>query len=348
MQLPVRGATTSPGHAPREENTMSTFDRLAIPGRLEALLASERGGAPSRAELKAATDLGDALASQIVARTLEDEVSAPADARRAERAAALAGELRLTAASAALVRCIERPENDLLGWQAFRTLEAIGAAALEPLLAAFASTKDPEVCRRTAELLVVLQEDAAAGACRVADYGDPCLVPALERALNAAALDGPPDEPGEDDPWREPHGRLPARVSDQDARGHALCVPADQARRGAAATRRPVRRDVWRPRGAAIGRAARCAGGRRRPSEASLTDGSVTARGWSPRSPSGSMARRAAVLPRELRLARAIPALVHCLVAGRGSVGLIRFRGRQPRGGYGVRHGARQAEAAAA
>jgi hypothetical protein len=207
-----------PAHAPREEDTMSTFDNLAIPGRLEALLASEHGVAPSRAELRAATDLGDALAGQVIARVLEDEVSAPADARRAERAAALAGELRLTAASAALVQCIERPENDLLGWQAFRALEAIGVAALEPLLAAFASTQDLEVRRRAAELLAqtraddsrvadallaLLEEDAASGACRVADYGDPRLVPALERAFDAAVLDGPPDE--EDDPWCEPH-----------------------------------------------------------------------------------------------------------------------------------------------
>jgi hypothetical protein len=213
----------TPAHAPREESTMSTFDNLAIPGRLEALLASERGVAPSRAELRAATDLGDALAGQVVARVLEDEVSAPADAPRAylaARAAALAGELRLTSASAALVRCIERPENDLLGWQAFRALEAIGIAALEPLLAAFASTKDPEVRRRTAELLArtraddsrvhdallaLLQENAAAGACRLADYADPRFVPALQRALDAATLDDPPDERGEDDAWREPH-----------------------------------------------------------------------------------------------------------------------------------------------
>jgi hypothetical protein len=202
---------------------MSTFDNLAIPGRLEALLASERGVAPSRAEIRAATDLGDALAGQVVASVLEDEVSAPADVPRADlaaRAAALAGELRLTSASAALVRCIERPDNDLLGWQAFRALEAIGVAALEPLLAAFASTKDPEVRRRTAELLArtqaddsrvhdallaLLQEDAAAGACRLADYADPRLVPALERALDVATLDDPPDERGEDDAWREPH-----------------------------------------------------------------------------------------------------------------------------------------------
>lgn len=199
---------------------MSTFDVPAIPGRLETLLASERGVAPSRAELRAATDLGDALAGQLVARILEVEVSAPEDARRAERAAALAGELGLAAASAALVRCIERPDNDLLGWHAYRALEAIGAAALEPLLDAFASTKDPEVRQRTAELLAwtradddrvrgallaLLREDAVAGAARLADYADPRLVPALERALDAAVLDGPSDESGEDDPWSEPH-----------------------------------------------------------------------------------------------------------------------------------------------
>ncbi|HYG66635.1 MAG TPA: hypothetical protein VD838_03215 [Anaeromyxobacteraceae bacterium] len=231
---------------------MSQFDVPGIPGRLEALLASERGVAPSRAEVKAATDLGDAVAGQVVARILEDEVSAPKDARRAERAAALAAQLRLEAASAALVRCIARPDNDLLGWHAYRALEAIGAAALEPLLEAFASTADLEVRRRTAELLAwtqaddprvrdallaLLLEDPAAGACRLVDYADPRLVPALERALDAASLDDPSNGPDGDDPWREPHEDVVQLASAIRALGGALSA-ARQAKLDDALRRR--------------------------------------------------------------------------------------------------------------
>lgn len=154
--------------------------------------------------------LGPALASEAVAWVLQRHARG-SDHRVAERAADAAGRLRLAPAAPALVACLERfDEYDPVAHAALRALEAIGAPATDPLLAAFARCRtagdrirlgaalaqtpvgDGRVC---AALEGILRDDPERGAGLLSSHGDRRAVPALAAALDGLEL--PPEGPGE-------------------------------------------------------------------------------------------------------------------------------------------------------
>jgi hypothetical protein len=160
--------------------------------------------------LAEARALGPALAAEAIAWVLQRHEPGR-DHRIAERAADTAGKLRLSPAVPALVSCLERlSEYDPVAHAAVRALEAIGAPAVDPLLAAFARcatvgdrvvrgsalarmpVRDGRVC---AALEALLAEDPERGAPLLASHGDRRALPALAAALDRLEL--PPEGPGE-------------------------------------------------------------------------------------------------------------------------------------------------------
>lgn len=154
--------------------------------------------------------LGPALAAEAIAWVL-DGFQPGGDHRQAERAADVVARLRLEPAAPALVRCLERlSEYDPVAHAAVRALEALGAAAAEPLLAAFARCEgledrvrlgdplsrlpvgDGRVCTALERLLPDAPEQAAG---LLASHGDRRALPALAAAFDRLEL--PPAGPGE-------------------------------------------------------------------------------------------------------------------------------------------------------
>jgi len=160
--------------------------------------------------LDQARALGPALAAEAVAWVLE-RFQPGGDHRQAERAADVAAQLRLEPAAPALVGCLERlSEYDPVAHAAVRALEALGARAAEPLLAAFARCErledrvrlgdplsrvpvgDGRVCAALERLLPDAPEQAAG---LLASHGDRRALPALAAALDRLEL--PPAGPEE-------------------------------------------------------------------------------------------------------------------------------------------------------
>jgi hypothetical protein len=175
--------------------------------RLAALLA-DCDGALSEAAIAEARSIGPDSASTVVAALLEAELESPSDDFAPLGAMYLAAELRLAGTLPTLVSCVLRPglADDLWG-AALSAFYAIGAPAVEALLAAFEAHSDPDGRASLADallameatddriltgLLQLLDEDAATGASKLAEYGDPRALPALVEALDRAEL-GPLD-----------------------------------------------------------------------------------------------------------------------------------------------------------
>jgi hypothetical protein len=171
--------------------------------RLAALLA-DCVGELSEAARAEARSIGPDGASAVVAALLEAELASPSDDLAPLAAMYLASELRLAGALPALVSCVLHADlaDDL--WEAaLSALYAIGSPAVESLLAAFEAHSDPDARAGLADallameatddrilngLLQLLDQDAAKGASRLAEYGDPRALPALVEALDRAEL----------------------------------------------------------------------------------------------------------------------------------------------------------------
>lgn len=165
-----------------------------------------------------ATDETVAVARQLAPETATEAVAwvlrryAPGgDHRVPERAADLAGRLRLAAAAPALVDTLERlSAYDPVAHAVLRALEAVGAPAADPLLAAFgrcdavgdrlhvaaALAQVPAGDARVGAALEGLLADAPGpGAALLAAHGDRAALAALGATLDRLEL--PPEGPGE-------------------------------------------------------------------------------------------------------------------------------------------------------
>lgn len=148
--------------------------------------------------------LGPAAAPALLA-VLEEEVGVPEMAGvAAEHAARLLGELQVPEAVPLFIRgmaacdCLSALHDCCL-----TACSAVGAAALEPVLEAYARTEDAETrlslanvlsglgvrdARVREVLLGILAIDPDSGASALAQYGDPAALPALTAALDAYEL----------------------------------------------------------------------------------------------------------------------------------------------------------------
>jgi hypothetical protein len=185
--------------------------------RLAALLA-DCDAELSEAALAEARSIGPDSSSTVVAALLEAELESPSDDFAPLGAMLLATELRLAGALPALVSCVGRGADlaDDLWEAALSALYAIGAPAIDALLVAFEAHSDSDARASLADALLamdvtddriltaflqLLDEDAATGASKLAEYGDPRALPALVEALDRAELaplDSRDDFPNED------------------------------------------------------------------------------------------------------------------------------------------------------
>lgn len=172
--------------------------------RLAELLA-DRDGELTEAALAEARIIGADASSAAVAALLEAEVALPSGDLAPLAAIYLATELRLAGTLPALVSCVLHPDlaDDL--WEAaLSALNAIGAPAVGPLLAAFQAHSGSDARASLADALLatevnderiltaflqLLDQDPARGASRLAEYGDRRALPALVEALDRAELD---------------------------------------------------------------------------------------------------------------------------------------------------------------
>jgi hypothetical protein len=136
---------------------------------------------------------------------LEDETlqltSAQGEGMAPVHAVRLLGELRAVAAVEPMLRALRDTDwQDVLHDELYRALPAIGAAALEPALLAYAEASDPShkmdiasvLCRLGVQderiftiLLEILNSDPERGAMYLADYGDERGIEPLSRAFDA-------------------------------------------------------------------------------------------------------------------------------------------------------------------
>jgi len=140
---------------------------------------------------------------------LEDEelaqADAPGDGYAPIHAATLLGALQAAEAAGPMLRVLGRCDPmDILYSKLIHTLESLGAAVLEPALAAHAAAGSADqrqaiACvlaglgvrddRVLAVLRRALEEQAELGAGLLAEYGDPAALPQLSAALDASAVD---------------------------------------------------------------------------------------------------------------------------------------------------------------
>ena len=174
------------------------------PTRLAALLA-ECDGALTEAALAEARFIGADATSAVVAALLDAELTSPSDDWTPLAAVYLATELRLAGTVPSLVSCLLQADvGDALWEAALNAIRAIGAPAVEPLLAAFDAHSDIFARSSIADallatgatdervlnaLLRLLDDDTAQGADKLAQYGDHRVLPALVKALDRAELD---------------------------------------------------------------------------------------------------------------------------------------------------------------
>ena len=174
------------------------------PTRLAALLA-ECDGALTEAALAEARFIGADATSAVVAALLDAELTSPSDDWTPLAAVYLATELRLAGTVPSLVSCLLQADvGDALWEAALNAIRAIGAPAVEPLLAAFDAHSDIFARSSIADallatgatdervlnaLLRLLDDDTAQGADKLAQYGDRSALPALVEALDRAELD---------------------------------------------------------------------------------------------------------------------------------------------------------------
>jgi hypothetical protein len=145
---------------------------------------------------------GDATAPLL--EILEDETlqltSAQGEGMAPVHAVRLLGELRAVAAVEPMLRALRDTDwQDVLHDELYRALPAIGAAALEPALHAYAEASDPShkmdiasvLCRLGVQderiftiLLEILNSDPERGAMYLADYGDERGIEPLSRAFD--------------------------------------------------------------------------------------------------------------------------------------------------------------------
>lgn len=117
-----------------------------------ATLLANGSGVVSHAALAESLSVGAEAAAAVVSAILERELASPRGGLLPQAAIQLAGVLELTGAVPALVACLRSAafdrelRNDLL-----LTFEALGAAAVEPLLAAFDAEGDVDASARLAE-----------------------------------------------------------------------------------------------------------------------------------------------------------------------------------------------------
>lgn len=163
--------------------------------------------------LDEARTLGPELAGAVVAAVLDAYAGDDRQQRRvAERAADVAGALRLTGAVPALARCIERLSNyDSAAHAALRALERMRPEATAPLLEVFRRCPDAESRAIVASALVeacvrdgrvrkalcgMLEEDPLTAAECLRAHGDRDAIPVLAATLDQLAL-LPHGDPGE-------------------------------------------------------------------------------------------------------------------------------------------------------
>jgi len=168
------------------------------------------GGRLSAHSRRSVLDQGEAAVPVLLAifgdESLDAE-SSPGEGYARERAAMLLGELRAEAAIAPMLAVLRvtdplSPTHEAI----LEVLPRIGAAVLEPVLAEYASSTDPELRISLASilsrleakdprilqtLLAHLRENPEHGAMCLGELGDPAALPALSAALDAQVVLGP-------------------------------------------------------------------------------------------------------------------------------------------------------------
>ncbi len=151
------------------------------PGRRLATLLSQSSGTLTGAALAEAARVGPDVASEVVSGILVAELAAPSRDRAAMAALSLAGELRLEGAAPAVVAClVDRDVDEAIHEAAFSAFSALGAFAVEPLLAAAAVGPDPDLRAAVVEAVIAAAEE------------DECFARALHHLLgdDVAAVAG--------------------------------------------------------------------------------------------------------------------------------------------------------------
>jgi hypothetical protein len=222
--------------------------------RLHALLGDGASGLGDEAVAEARA-LGAELTGEVVTSLVEAELSRPNASGSAVRAVHLAGELRLTGAVPALVRCVDAlADPHPLRHAAMAALARLGSESVHALLASFDRCGTIEERARTAEALSrttveddrirgafvrMLEDDPVNGARYLAERGEWRAVPDLSRAVDRLALEPVADCgicAGEDlraiaAAIRVLGGTLTkaqqARIDDVLERGDALWIPFD-------------------------------------------------------------------------------------------------------------------------